>query len=63
MLNRLPREVMPLEVFKARLDGVLGNLIQYLIWQLATLPVAGKVERGDLCGPFQPNSFWDSMIL
>ena len=32
--NRLPREVVDapsLEVFKARLDGALGNLIYYLI--------------------------------
>jgi len=35
--HRLPREVVDapsLEVFKARLDGALGNLIQYLIPQL-----------------------------
>ena len=35
--NGLPREVVDapsLEVFKARLDGALGNLIQYLIPQL-----------------------------
>ena len=32
--NRFPREVMnalSLEVFKARLDGALGNLIKHLI--------------------------------
>ena len=41
--HRLPREVVDapsLEVFKARLDGALGNLIQYLIPQLGN-PACG----------------------
>ena len=40
--NRLPRDVMDapsLEVFKARLDGALSNLVQ---WKVA-LPMAGGV--------------------
>jgi len=42
--DRLPREVMDvpsLEVFKARLDGALGSLVEYQIWTLVALPVAG----------------------
>jgi len=38
--NRLPREVvdvLSLGVFQARLDGALGNPIEYLIYQLATV--------------------------
>lgn len=31
MLLREVVDVLSLEVFKARLDGVLGNLIEYLI--------------------------------
>jgi len=30
-----------LEVFKARLDGALGSLVQYEIWKLVALPVSG----------------------
>jgi len=44
--NRLPREAVDaqsLEVFKARLDGALGNLV----WWLGALPVAGRLEHGD----------------
>ena len=39
-LNRLPREAVgapSLEVFKARLDGALGNLV----WWEVSLPRAG----------------------
>jgi len=42
--NRLPREVVSapsLEVFKARLDRVLGSLIFFLV---AALPMAGALE-------------------
>jgi len=44
--HRLPREAVDapsLEVFKAKLDGALGNLI----WQLATLPALGRLELDD----------------
>jgi len=44
--------------FKARLDVALGNLV----WQLATLHIAGGLKRDDHCGPFQPRTFHDSMI-
>ncbi|GAB0192071.1 triadin [Grus japonensis] len=45
--NRLPREAVgapSLEVFKARLDGALGNLVQ----QRVSLPMAGGLELDDL---------------
>ena len=45
--KRLPREVVDaafLEVFKARLDGALRSLIQWL----ATLPMVGGLELDDL---------------
>jgi len=48
--NRLPIEIVDapsLEVFKARMNGVLGSLIYYLIYQLATLPMAGGKELDD----------------
>ena len=41
--NRLPREVVDapsLEVFKARLDGALSNLI----WWKVSLPMAGGLN-------------------
>jgi len=34
-------------VFKARLDGALGNLISYLVSWLATLPVTEGLELDD----------------
>ena len=45
-----------LEEFKARLDVAQGSLV----WWLATLHVAGGLERDDHCGPFQPRPFYDS---
>jgi len=45
--NRLPREVVDapsLAVFKARLDGVLSNLVQWKV----SLPMAGGLELHDL---------------
>jgi len=45
--NRLPREIVAapsLEVFKARLDGVLSNLVQWKV----SLPTTEKVELDDL---------------
>jgi len=45
--HRLPREAvaaLSLAVFKARLDGVLSNLV----WWKVSLPMAGWVERDDL---------------
>ena len=38
MLEQLPREAvdaLPLEVFKARLDGALGSLGWYYMWRLS----------------------------
>ena len=49
--HRLHRKVvnaLSLEVFKARLDGVLGSLSWCLIWQLATLHVAEGLEPDEL---------------
>ena len=60
--NRLPKEAVDapsLEAFKARLDVALGSLV----WWLAILHVAGRLELGDHCGPFQPKLFFDSMIF
>ena len=45
--NRLPREVVDapsLEVFKARLDEALSNLIEWKV----PLPMAGGLELDDL---------------
>ena len=45
--NRLPRKVvdaLSLEVFKARLDGALSNLV---LWKVS-LPMAGGLELDDL---------------
>ena len=45
--HRFPRgavDAPSLEVFEARLDGALGNLI----WWVASLPMAGEVELDDL---------------
>jgi len=47
-----------LEVFKARLDGALSNLV----WWKVSLPMAGELELDGLQGPFQPKPFYDSMI-
>ena len=58
--NSLPEEVVDapsLVAFKARLDVPLGSLV----WWLATLHVAGGLRLDDLCGPFQPRPFCDSM--
>ena len=64
--NRLPRDDVDapyLEVFKATLDGGLGNLLLYQTWRLVALPVAGQLELDDPWGPFQPKPFCNSMIL
>jgi len=48
--HRLSRKVVDtpsLQLFRARLDGAPANLIQYLIYWLETLPVAGVLELGD----------------
>jgi len=58
--NRLLRETVDvpyLEVFKARLDGALSNLVQ---WQMSLL-MAGGMEPDGLQGPFQRKTFYDSM--
>jgi len=60
--NRLHKEVADassLEAFKARLDVALGSLV----WWLANLHIAGGLKLNDHCGPFQPKSFCDSVIL
>ena len=54
--NRL--DAPSLEAFKARLDVALGSLV----WWLATLHIAGGLKLDDHCCPFQPRSFYDSMI-
>jgi len=59
--NRLPKEAVdaPSPVaFKARLDVALGSLV----WWLDALHIAGGLKLDDLCGPFQPRPFYDSMI-
>ena len=60
--NGLPREVVEvpsLETFKIRLDRALSNLI-YLV---VTLLAAGGLDKMTSRGPFQPKTFYDSMIL
>jgi len=60
--NRLPKEAVDApspEAFKARLDVALGSLL----WWLATLHRAGGLKLDDHCGPFQPRSFYDSMMI
>ena len=60
--NRLPKEVVDAptpDAFKVRLNATLGNLV----WQLASLHMAGGLKLDDHCGPFQPRPFDDSMIL
>ena len=60
--NRLPKEVVDapsLEAFKARLDVALGSLVQGLV----AMPMAGGLKLHDHCGPFQPRSFYDSLVL
>jgi len=58
----LPREAVgapSLEVFKARLDGVL-------FWWVTALSMAWGLELDDLYGPLEPKPFlccYDSMIL
>jgi len=63
--NRLPREAvdaLSLEMFKARLDGALGSLLQCQIWRLVALPVAAGLELDEPWSPFQPKPFYDSVI-
>ena len=64
--NSLYREAvdaLSLEVFKARLDGALGNLVWYEMWRLVVLPVVGGLEFQDLWGSFQPKPHYDSVIF
>ena len=59
--NRLPREVVDapfLEVFRAGLDEVLSNLVE---WEVS-LPIAGGLKLDDLKWSLQPKPFHDSMI-
>jgi len=54
--NRLPSELVDapfLEAFKARQPGLEGGVPAY----------SRGLELGDLKGPFQPNPFYDSVIL
>jgi len=58
--NRLPRAAVgtpSLEVFKARLDGALSNLV----YREVSLPIAGGLELDDLQDSFQPKPLYDSM--
>ena len=61
--HRLPREAVAapgsLAVFKARLDGALGNLG----WGKMSLPMAGGLDWTIFGGPFQPKPVCDSMIV
>jgi len=56
---RLEVDAPSLEVFKARLDGALGSLVQYQIWRLVALPVAGG---WNLVIPEVPSNLSHSMI-
>ena len=63
--NRLPREAVDspsLEVFKTRLFGALGNLVQHQTWRLLTLPGTGELALDDLWDPFQLKLFYDSVM-
>ena len=63
--NRLPKEAVDapsLQAFKARLDVALGSLVCWLVI-LHQQPMAGWLKLDDLCGPFQPRLFYDSVIL
>ena len=60
--STLPREavaVPSLEVFKARLDGALSNLVEWKMY----LPMAVGLELDDFSDLFQPKTFYDSKIL
>lgn len=60
--NRLPSRVVDtpsLETFKAWLDVVVSNLIQ---WNVSLL-MAGELFWVISEGPFQPKWFYDSTIL
>jgi len=55
--NRLPREVVDapsVEVFKARLDGALSNLV----WWKVSLPMAGGLELDDRITESQSSRGW-----
>jgi len=59
---RMPREMgdaPSLEIFKARLDGALSNLIQ---WKMSPL-IAGGLDWVACKGPSQTKLFYDSMIV
>ncbi|RMC14799.1 hypothetical protein DUI87_06975 [Hirundo rustica rustica] len=47
-----------LEVFQAKLDGALSNLVK---WKFS-LPMAEELELNDLYDCFQPKLFYDSMF-
>jgi len=60
--NGLPGEVVEapsLETFKTRLDRALSSLIQLAVSLLAARGVDWMTSKG----PFQPKTFYDSMIL
>jgi len=46
------------DAFKARLDVALGSLV----WWLAAMHIVGGLKLNDLCGPFQPRPFYDSIF-
>jgi len=48
-------------VFKTRLDEALGNLVEYQVWRLVALPVAGGLELDDPWGPLQFTPFYNLM--
>lgn len=60
--HKIPRESVDtpmLSVFKVRLDEALTNLAY---WKVSLL-MAGGLEWGDLLGPFQQNSFSNSVKI
>ena len=57
---KLPREALDvpsLEVLKARVDGALGSLIQFLVQWVATLPMAWCWNWMIVEVPSNPNHF------
>jgi len=47
-----------LEVFKAKMDRVVSNLV----WWKVSLPMAGGLELDHIHGPFQTKPFYGSKL-
>ena len=52
-------ECLAVEAFKARLDGALSSLVQWVV----SLSIAEGLELGDLKGPFQPKPFYEAGVV